>query len=230
MQPDQAAATLKPKEQIRVAFVDDHETMLLGMRAVCEAHGLQVVGLTATVQQLFDALGASDGSIDCDVVALDLALNDGTKPAENVARLIEAGTKVLIYSSGENARHNMEALQAGASALMRKSESSSRLVEAIQIVASDIEVNNTDTLATIDADENFKANVELTPRERDVLSLYASGFTMGQVANQLQIAPSTVKEHIDRVRRKYAKAGRPLIDKANLVLLAIEAGLIADQL
>ncbi|MEN9606743.1 MAG: hypothetical protein RL605_571 [Actinomycetota bacterium] len=223
-------AMLKPRNEIRVAFVDDHETMLFGMRAVCEAEGLKVVGLTPTVQALFDSLGSSESTFDCDVVALDLALNDGTKPADNVARLIAAGAKVLIYSSGDNKRDNTDALRAGAAALIKKSESSARLVEAIQLVASDIEVNNVETAAAIEADEHFRALQLLTERELEVLKLYASGFTMKAVAAQLDVKPSTVKEHIDRVRSKYAAVGRPMPDKANLVLLAVEAGLIADQL
>lgn len=228
--PFSAEQALKPREQIRVAFVDDHETMLLGMRAVCAEHGLQVIALTATVDELFEQLALAGDQVDCDVVALDLALNDGSKPAANVERLIAAGTKVLIYSSGDNRKDVTDALRAGASALIKKSESANRLVEAIQLLASDIEVNNTDTAAAIDSDEHFKESVELTPREREVLSLYASGFTMGQVATELKVAQSTVKEHIDRVRRKYARAGRPTADKAHLVMLAIEAGLIAEQL
>jgi DNA-binding NarL/FixJ family response regulator len=220
-------AMLKSRNEIRVAFVDDHETMLFGMRAVCEAEGLQVVALVATVDELLAKLGAET---ECDVVALDLALNDGTKPADNVSRLIAAGAKVLIYSSGDNKRDNTDALRAGAAALIKKSESSARLVEAIQLVASDIEVNNVETLATIDADEHFDAKQLLTDRELEVLKLYASGFTMKAVAAQLTCKPSTVKEHIDRVRGKYAAVGRPMPDKANLVLLAVEAGLIAEQL
>ena len=221
---------LKPAQEIRVAFVDDHETMLFGMRAVCEAQGFQVIGLTATVDALFDSNASRDSSLGCDVVVLDLALHDGSKPADNVARLIESGSKVLIYSSGDNKGQVTEALLAGASALITKSETSARLVEAIRLVASDIEVNNTETLAAIDSDENFAKAVELSAREREVLRLYASGFTMKQVAAQLTLAESTVKEHIDRVRRKYSKAGRVTLDKAHLVLLAIEAGLIAEQL
>lgn len=224
------SSPLRPAASIRVAFIDDHETMLFGMRAVCEAQGFQVVGLAAGVDSIFDSLSGAGLGLGCDVVVLDLALHDGTDPADNVARLIEAGCKVLIYSSGDNKAALTSALKAGASALITKSESSARLVEAIRLVASDIEVNNTETAAAIDADENFAKLVELSAREREVLSLYASGFTMKEVASHLDLAQSTVKEHIDRVRSKYSKAGRVTLDKAHLVLLAIEAGLIAEQL
>jgi two-component system uhpT operon response regulator UhpA len=75
------------------------------------------------------------------------------------------------------------------------------------------------------------ATAGLSPREREVLQLYASGFALKQVASALKIKESTVREHIDRVRRKYSAVGRPAPDKADLVVRAIEEGLIvANQL
>jgi DNA-binding NarL/FixJ family response regulator len=94
------------------------------------------------------------------------------------------------------------------------------------LVASNIVVNNTETSTVIDSDEEFKQEANLSAKEREVLTLYASGFTMRQVASQMRVQPSTVKEHIDRVRRKYAAVGRSAPDKADLVLIAIEDGLI----
>lgn len=44
----------------------------------------------------------------------------------------------------------------------------------------------------------------LTPREREVLSLVARGLTNAQVAEQLWLAPSTVRKHLENV---YAKLG-----------------------
>jgi DNA-binding NarL/FixJ family response regulator len=157
---------------------------------------------------------------------LDLSLADGSKPAENVSRLIEAGAKVLVFSIADKSSLVTDALRAGAAALIRKSQSMAELAEAIELVASNVEVNNTETSAVIDSDADFKLRAGLSAKEREVLSLYASGFTMRQVASQLQIKESTVKEHIDRVRGKYSSVGRPAPDKANLVLRAIEDGLI----
>lgn len=213
---------LTPKHEIRVAIVDDHEAVREGFRSVCERYGFQLISASDTVAEILD----SNALRENDVVVLDLSLADGSKPAENVANLIAQGAKVLIFSIADKRSQVTEALRAGAGALIRKSQTMAELAEAIELVASNVEVNNTETSAVIDSDADFKLRAGLSAKEREVLSLYASGFTMRQVASQLQIKESTVKEHIDRVRGKYSSVGRPAPDKANLVLRAIEDGLI----
>lgn len=213
---------LTPKHEIRVAIVDDHEAVREGFRSVCERYGFQLISASDTVAEILD----SNALRENDVVVLDLSLADGSKPSENVANLIAQGAKVLIFSIADKRSQVTEALRAGAGALIRKSQTMAELAEAIELVASNVEVNNTETSAVIDSDADFKLRAGLSAKEREVLSLYASGFTMRQVASQLQIKESTVKEHIDRVRGKYSSVGRPAPDKANLVLRAIEDGLI----
>lgn len=214
-------------EQIRVAMVDDHEAVRLGFTACCQLNGFKLVSVAATVDELLSNIG-TDG---CDVVVLDLSLADSSSPGVNVAKLVEAGFKVLIFSIADRPGPLAEALKAGATAVIKKSQTMDELVEAIQLVASGIEVNNTETSAAIDSDLEFKATAGLSPREREVLQLYASGFALKQVAAALHIKESTVREHIDRVRRKYSAVGRPSPDKADLVVRAIEEGLIvANQL
>ena len=219
---------LREKGAIRVGIVDDHDAVRLGFKAVCEANGFQTSCLAATVDELLESLNAAEnvGTDCCDVVVLDLSLSDGSSPSQNVSRLVSAGVKVLLFSIADRKSQVSEALKAGAAALIKKSQSMDELAEAIQLVGSGIEVNNTETSAAIDSDIEFKSRANLSPKERDVLSLYASGFTMRQVAAQLQVRESTVKEHIDRVRAKYSSAGRPAPDKGHLVLRAIEDGLI----
>ncbi len=60
--------------------------------------------------------------------------------------------------------------------------------------------------------------------------MYASGLTLKQVAFQLELSKYTVKEHIDRVRDKYAKIGRPAPGKSELLIRLIEDGLMGEDL
>ena len=83
------------------------------------------------------------------------------------------------------------------------------LANTIRLVAAGVYVNNTQTTAAIDSDVEFK-EAKLSPREREVLTLYASGMALKQVAFALNIKMNTAKEHIDRVRSKYADIGRPV--------------------
>ena len=102
------------------------------------------------------------------------------------------------------------------------------LAEAIKLSAKGAIINNPETSAMIDADSIFK-EASLSAREREVLSLYASGMSLKQVAYELKIKQSSAKEHIDRVRVKYAKLGREAGTKVDLFRRAIEDGLLQGE-
>ena len=53
--------------------------------------------------------------------------------------------------------------------------------------------------------------------------------SLKQVAAHLEIKQSSAKEHIDRVRVKYARLGREAGTKVDLYLLAIEDGVISGE-
>ena len=63
-----------------------------------------------------------------------------------------------------------------------------------------------DWAAAIDSDEAFV--VDLSPRQREVLELYASGESAARVAELTYLAVDTVNMYLDRIRLKYSNAGR----------------------
>ncbi|MDT5340689.1 MAG: hypothetical protein QOD90_6194 [Mycobacterium sp.] len=67
---------------------------------------------------------------------------------------------------------------------------------------------------------------ELAPREKEVLLAWIRLDNKADVASQLQISATTVRTHLQRIRDKYAAAGRPATTKAALVARAIQDGLI----
>jgi DNA-binding NarL/FixJ family response regulator len=206
-----------------VIIIDDHEAIRLALATVCNENDFNIMASTDSVNAALEAIGDKE----VDVAILDLSLADGSKAGENVQRLVSKGISVLVFSIADKAQLVRAALKAGAAALVPKSHSMSELVEAIRMVAAGMLVNNLQTTAAIDADHDF-TSAKLSPREQEVLSLYASGLALKQVAYSLNITVSTAKEHIDRVRNKYATIGRPAVNKTELFLRAIEDGLIEE--
>jgi DNA-binding NarL/FixJ family response regulator len=216
-------SSITGNQEVSVIIIDDHEAIRLALATVCEQNNFKLLASTESVSE---ALSSLDG-ISPDVAVLDLSLADGSKVEENVKHLVEKGIAVLVFSIADKAQLVRAALKAGASALVPKSHSMNELVEAIRMVAAGMLVNNLQTTAAIDADQDF-TSAKLSPREQEVLSLYASGLALKQVAYSLNITLSTAKEHIDRVRNKYAVIGRPAVNKTELLLRAIEDGLIEE--
>jgi DNA-binding CsgD family transcriptional regulator len=66
----------------------------------------------------------------------------------------------------------------------------------------------------------------LARREKEVLIAWFRTESKDVVADQLQIAPTTVRTHLQRVRAKYAAVGRPATTKAALVARAIQDGIV----
>jgi len=210
-------------EQIKVAIVDDHDAIRLGFRGASLEFGFNLLASAATVDELLSKIDSQR----CDVVVLDLSLADGSIVEDNVRRILQTGAQVLIFSIGDKQNLIRAALKAGAATMVLKAQTMDELSSAITLVANGIVVNNLQTSAAIDADIDFK-NANLSPREREVLALYASGFALKQVASQLDIKLATAKEHIDRVRSKYSGVGRPASTKTDLLIRALEDGILDD--
>jgi DNA-binding NarL/FixJ family response regulator len=209
-------------QRVRVAIVDDHESVRLGIRAACVDAGYEVVAATASVSELWVALAERE----CDIVVLDLSLGDGFTVTENVQHARSMGPAVLVHSIADRVALVREALAAGAAGVIPKSASTSTVMAAIGTVARGEVLNNLEWASAIDADHEF-GKAQLAQRERDVLHLYASGLPLSQVALKLNIKVSTAKEYLDRIRAKYVEVGRPARSKVELLRRAVEDGILA---
>lgn len=210
----------------RIALIDDHESVRLGLEAACvRATTLQVVFSGSTVTEYLD-WRAFSASPPADVVVLDLTLGDGTTVTENVRRLVADGSGVLIHSVADRPAAVREALTVGAAGVVSKSSPIDDVTAAIRTVAHGEHLNNVEWASAVDGDRAF-ADAQLSSREREVLRLYAAGLPLRAVAEQLGVSYNTAKENITRVRVKYVEVGRPAPTKIDLLRRAMEDGILA---
>ena len=211
----------------RVALIDDHESVRLGLEAACaNAPATDVVFSGSTVTEYLGWRTRS-GSSPADVVLLDLTLGDGTTATENVLNLIGDGSSVIIHSVADRPAAVREALAAGAAGVVSKSARIDDVLSAVRTVSRGEPLNNVEWASAVEGDREF-ADAQLSARERDVLRLYAAGLPLKIVADRLGVAYSTAKENITRVRVKYVEVGRPAPTKVDLLRRAMEDGILAE--
>ena len=210
----------------RVALIDDHESVRLGLEAACARAQKVVVFSGSNVTGYLD-WRAFSGAAPADVVVLDLTLGDGTTATENVRRLVMDGSSIIIHSVADRPAAVREALAAGAAGVVSKASPIGDVIAAISTVASGEPLNNVEWASAVEGDRAF-ADAQLSARERDVLRLYAAGLPLKVVADRLGVAYSTAKENITRVRVKYVEVGRPAPTKVDLLRRAMEDGILAE--
>ncbi|HYJ48865.1 MAG TPA: response regulator [Microbacterium sp.] len=210
----------------RVALIDDHESVRLGLEAAC-ARAQNVVVFSGSNVTGYVDWRAFSASAPADVVVLDLTLGDGTTVTENVRRLVLDGSSVIIHSVADRPAAVREALAAGAAGVVSKASPIDDVIAAISTVANGEPLNNVEWASAVEGDRAF-ADAQLSARERDVLRLYAAGLPLKVVADRLGVAYSTAKENITRVRVKYVEVGRPAPTKVDLLRRAMEDGILAE--
>lgn len=208
---------------VRVALVDDHEAIRLGLEVALTERGHVVAAAASTVQELLGRLGGQE----VDVVVLDLSLGDSSSITENVKAVQGLGAAVLIHSIADRVALIREALAAGAAGVIPKSSPTATVIDAVETVAEGQVLNNLEWASAIDADRDF-AKAQLGRREREILHLYASGLPLKLAAERLGIGYSTAREYLDRIRAKYVDVGRPAPTKVDLLRRAVEDGILPD--
>ena len=205
---------------MNVALIDDHDIVAVAVQGVVSRiEGLEFVGSAGTVEDLLDA------HPDIDVAVLDLRLADGSSPVANVERLIAAGARVLVLTSGENPYLIRSVAKSPILGLVRKSAPLPVLVETLVKVASGEMELSTEWASAISTDPELDA-ARLSRQEQRVLTLFARGVKAQAVAYDLGITVHTVDDYVQRIRAKYAQIGRPAYDKVDLYRRAIEDGFL----
>ena len=195
---------------ITVGAIDDHHVVLEGMHAWLGA--VPDIRLTITATGVDEYLKSG---IRVQVVLLDLNLPDHSDPAGNVRRLINVGSKVLVVSAIADTELILATMEAGADGYLTKNDDRDQLVEAIRRVAAGKIVISRE-LAFAFSRDTRPSRPHLSEQELRVLAAYGTGMTLVAAARKAGVKPSTAREYLERIKRKYRDAGRPTYTKLDL--------------
>ncbi|WP_433532882.1 response regulator [Micromonospora sp. CA-263727] len=218
---------------VRVLVVDDQRVVRAGFVAMLDAEpDLTVVGETG------DGAAAVElaGRLAPDVVLMDIRMPgmDGLT-ATGLLTAAGAGPRVLVLTTFDLDEYVFRALRVGASGFLLKDAEPEELLAAVRVVAAgDGMLAPTVTRRLIDAfatggvvaaaADSPSPVAGLTPREREVLLLVASGLSNGEIATRLGVATGTVKTHVNGL---LAKLG--VRDRVQATILAYDLGLVRPR-
>jgi DNA-binding NarL/FixJ family response regulator len=209
-------------EPVTLTVVDDHPVIIAGVRVWCAAADppIEIVAAGSSAGIAWDGAGRAS-----DVVLFDLHL-DNTAPAfGELRRLVDDGRQVIVFAMRDAADAALTCLDMGAFTYLTKAEGEAHLVAAVRAAASDLPYTPPALSGAMGADSR-RFRPRLSQREGDVLVEWFQCESKEMVAQQLGLSLRTVNTYLDRVRIKYANAGRPAPTKAALVARAIQDGLV----
>jgi DNA-binding NarL/FixJ family response regulator len=208
---------------LRIVVADDHSVVREGLRALLSAvEGYELVGTAATGAEAVKVAV----TLRPDVLVRDIQMPDMTGiEATREIRRVAPTVAVLMLTMFDDDESVFAAMRAGALGYVLKGAAPESMIRAIAVVAggeaifgAGVATRALSYFSTPRADPPVFP--ELTAREREVLTLIASGLSNAAIAGRLGLAANTVGNHISNIFAKLQVASR-----AEAIVRARSAGL-----
>jgi two-component system NarL family response regulator len=216
-------------EPIRVLIADDHDRFRRGLRMVLEAdEGIEVVA---------EAANGEEAVARVEELAPDVVLMDVRMPHQNgieATRTIRGAfpsTRIVMLTVSDDEDDLFDAVKAGANGYLLKEVSIEEVADAVRAVVQGQSLISPSMASKLisefgslarraeEADASA-ASVKLSDRELEVLRGVATGLSNEEIAQQLDISPAAVRNHVGNILVKLQ-----LRSRIEAALLAIEARL-----
>jgi NarL family two-component system response regulator LiaR len=202
-------------------IVDDHDMVRKGLAAFLKVKAdLELVGEASDGQEALEV---------CEQVQPDVILMDLVMPKMSGAEAIRAirerwpQVQVIALTSFQEKELVQKTLQAGAISYLLKNVSVDDLADAIRAAyggRSTLAPEATQALIQV-ASQGPTPDYNLTPREREVLTLIVEGLNNPEIAERLTISRSTARAHVSNI---FAKLG--VSNRAEAIALALRGTLV----
>ena len=188
---------------IRVVIADDHPLVRGGLKTIiAESPDLQFVAEAGDGDAALHALDEHEA----DVLLLDVSMPG--RPFVDTLTQSKArhpNVAVLVLSMHPEESFAIRALKSGASGYIVKDRSPEELVDAIRLVNQGeryVSAELAQQLASRTVSNSAPLHESLSAREFEVLQLFGSGHSAGEIATKLNLSPKTISTYRTRLLEK----------------------------
>jgi len=202
---------------------------------IADDHAIFIEVLKGFLEKNYDVMGAvTDGRslvteavrLKPDIIIVDIGmpLLNGLDAARRVREQLP-DVRLVFLTMQENAHLAAAALDLGHAAFVLKHAAASELVTAIEEVwngESYVSPKLRPGTCLERKTQPTEASKDLTPRQRDIVQLFAEGYGLKEIAARLNLSLKTIEFHKHHIMTEFK-----LNSNADLVLLAVRKGLIS---
>lgn len=188
----------------KVAIADDHDIIRYAIRIILDKNpAITVVADTSDLSKIVEMCRANKP----DLLLLDINFQNGDSLSVlKQLKKEDRDLKVLVYSAHEEMKYAFRVLKLGASGYLTKQQTLESLSDAISCVLSGkkyISAELAQELASRVQDDFEVAEYEkLSERELQTLKLIANGFSVGDIAEKLNLSVKTISMYRSRILAK----------------------------
>jgi len=212
-------------ENIRILIVDDHAVVRSGLLSILSGEDdIHVVGEATDGQEAV----AKASALYPDVILLDILMpRCSGLEAIPIIREKAPEAKVLMLTVSAEEKDLFTALKYGAQGYLLKGAGIGEVVSAVRKVAAGEVILSPQMASSLVSEfrqrQNNKEEVDLSPREMEVLKLVGDGMTNAEIAEKLFLGESTVRTYLSRLLDKLH-----LRNRAAAVAYATRRGICGD--
>lgn len=214
---------------MRVVLADDHSLFRAGLASLLEAWGIEVVGEAGNGREAVELAMRQKP----DLVLMDIGMPEGG--GLQATREIKAAipdVKVVIVTASDDGEDLFEAIKSGAEGYLLKGMSEEEFIGMLRGIeagepplSSGIAAKILEEFGRVSrAGPPRESDDDLTPREREVLQLVATGATNREIAAALFVSENTVNFHMKHVLAKLHVKNR-----AEAAAYAVRRGLAGES-
>jgi DNA-binding NarL/FixJ family response regulator len=210
----------------RILIVDDHAIVRSGLTSILAGEdNLKVIGEATDGNEAIVKAAA----LQPDVILLDILMPRCTGlEALPIIREKAPDAKILVLTVSAEEKDLFTALKYGAQGYLLKGSAITDVVSAIRRVAAGEVILSPQMAGSLVSEfrqrQSNKEDIDLSPREMEVLKLVGEGMTNSEIAEKMFLGESTVRTYLSRLLDKLQ-----LRNRAAAIAFATKRGLSSDK-